>query len=830
MLKKVFRVVGIFFIILIVLVSVTAFFAYEYRDKLVYFFVQDANRNINAEIQVDKINLEFWETFPYFSLDFQNITVIETNTIEKKPFAKAERLYVYLSFKDLLERRYKIKKLFLKNADINFQVFKNGTDNFSIFKSSGDTASLIVFGLSDITLKNVRISYTDNVLQNQYDVLCINSKATFNLVGADWNIAVYGDLHSNAIKLNNLTFFKDKPATIQSAIVYSEKSKSYIIKPSELKVENALFNIGGKVLWNKDPYVDIDFSEKNSNFQTITSFLPTKLSKPLEKYRSKGDIYFVGKLKGLIKRGAKPLLKIYFGCKNASFFNPDFNEGITNANFTGSYHNGGGLDNNSSYFKLNNVTAQLKGELLKGDLEIINLLHPEISINLNTKFDAGYLHKIFPNKSLDNVSGNIALEIYFKGKIEELKQKNYNNCEAKGAAKIENLNLYLVDFQKNILNCDANINFNNQDLIIEKLKLIIDNSDMDLNGSIKNIFPYFFMKKEHLDLDIQLFSNELDANSLFGIKTKKINSKADKQTVSFPTNINFKISAQIEKLLYQKYNPSNMKAKIIMANNSINIEQCDFNMSGGKLKLKGSASQLKDSSFNIHIETNMEQVPIDSLFYKSNNFGQEFITHHHIKGNITAGITTDVKCDKYLNIKMPSVLSETKLSLKNGQLLDFKPMLKLSKFVDEEALSNIRFSELNNDILVHNETVFIPEMTIKSNITTMSVQGYHKFNNEFEYRIKLPLKNYKRKNTQDEEDAIEGSFLGTVYLYLVIKGTPDNFKVTYDKSAVKQKLKERWQTEKKEFTDLFKKDYEKKKQEKEKAVELNTNEYLDVEP
>jgi hypothetical protein len=826
MVTKLFKYLLYFFISIIILASSVAGLALLFKDSIIQIFVNEADKRLGTKVVVDKIDIEFFKTFPYFSLDFKNIRIAEAIKGSNKNFAEAENLYVSLSFIDLLERRYKIKKLYIRNGSFNFKIFKDGTDNFSIFKASEDTTSqLIVFDLSDIKIEKVGLKYEDVVAQNNYDVFFNSATARFHFNDDNWDISLKSDLVSNEIKLNNLSFFKNKPAIVESSIIYSQRTKAYKILPSEVAILNANFKLEGELSYGDRAYVDIKFSEHNSDFQTIISFLPNKIATSLTKYRSKGDVYFNGIIKGFFNRGNKPLLKVEFGCKNASFYHPDANAGITNASFTGEYNNGEGKDKTTSLFYLRNVKASLDKHLVEGNLNITNLDDPLVEFDLKTLLDAANLLRLFPNENIEKADGDLSIDIKFEAKTHDIKHKNYSKINSEGRITFNNLNLKVRTNPLELRGCTGAFDFTKSDLVAKEFYCSIGHSDFEFNGSLKNIIPYLLYKNEPLTISAFFHSDYLDLDELLksNQNVDQDKSKADYR-LSFSNQLAFDLDCDIKKLKFKRFRPKDIKGKISLHLGEFIANGCQMNIANGILKVDANVLQLRDSSFATTATFKVDKIEIDSIFYATENFGQTFITHHNLKGTLTSEVKTTFNFSKNLEINTSSLVANVDMLIKNGHLVNFAPMKSLSKFVNEEAMENIKFSELKNSFLISNRTIFIPEMVLKSSITTMNVMGTHTFDNRFEYHIKLPLKNYKKKHNEGEEEAIEGNIFKGFYLYLTIKGTPDNYKVSYDKSAVKEKIKERLDTEKKEFIDIFKKDYANKKQEKQKDLELSEEE------
>jgi hypothetical protein len=151
-------------------------------------------------------------------------------------------------------------------------------------------------------------------------------------------------------------------------------------------------------------------------------------------------------------------------------------------------------------------------------------------------------------------------------------------------------------------------------------------------------------------------------------------------------------------------------------------------------------------------------------------------------------------------------------------------MQTLSRYIDAKELAYLRFQELKNTLRIENETIFLPEMAIKSNVNTVSILGTQAFSGYMDYKLKVSLKNYKKKDPDAVFGAIKEEGTNTT-LFLNMKGKPGNIQVSYDTQAVKDKLKDSWKKEKEEFKNLFK---SKEPAEKSKAIEVKDDEYIEI--
>jgi hypothetical protein len=150
-------------------------------------------------------------------------------------------------------------------------------------------------------------------------------------------------------------------------------------------------------------------------------------------------------------------------------------------------------------------------------------------------------------------------------------------------------------------------------------------------------------------------------------------------------------------------------------------------------------------------------------------------------------------------------------------------MQKLNKYLDDDGLHKLRFADLKNDIHIENKTVYIPQMAVRSNVTTIQISGTHGFDQQIDYRLIAPLRS-RVNATPEAEESIEEQG-GQLKVYLKITGTTDDYRVQYDTEDVKKKIVSDLKKEVQELKDAFKTKGKKKK----KELELEKDDYFDWE-
>jgi hypothetical protein len=166
-----------------------------------------------------------------------------------------------------------------------------------------------------------------------------------------------------------------------------------------------------------------------------------------------------------------------------------------------------------------------------------------------------------------------------------------------------------------------------------------------------------------------------------------------------------------------------------------------------------------------------------------------------------------------LRLLTDKLIVESDVTINNGELINFEPLLGLSRFIAVEELKNIKFSTLHNNILIKDKQIIIPQMDVQSSAFNITGSGIHKFNNKYNYKIKVLLSEFlygkakKAKKENAEYGYIEDDGLGKTSLYLSIDGEGKNYKITYDSRKTIDVVKEGFTRQKSELKEIFKEEF-----------------------
>lgn len=224
--------------------------------------------------------------------------------------------------------------------------------------------------------------------------------------------------------------------------------------------------------------------------------------------------------------------------------------------------------------------------------------------------------------------------------------------------------------------------------------------------------------------------------------------------------------------------------------------------------LRGAYGMSQDARGNIsmNVDAHLANLDITQLFYSFNDFGQSQITHEHLKGTISGNSLFSAEFDSTFTIRKESILSENNVTVRNGELNGFSPILALSRFIDVDELQNIQFETLENNVLIKENQVIIPVMDIQTNALNLSASGTHGFNNHYDYRLKLKLSELlysKARGRKNSEFNIAADETDTRTLFLKVIHDEAGTRVEMDREQTAQKIRNDLKEEKNELKKIL---------------------------
>jgi len=807
--------------ILITLFVAALFLSWYFEDKIAHYAVGELNKQIRTPVKVEKIDFTLLRKFPDATIRLRNVYVSsvkedyeekEFNELNTDTLLFATDVFLQFNLIDLIKNNYIIKEVQINTGKLNLYTDLNGNDNYKFWNQpeTGKTSNFNV-KLNQVKISDLRFSET-------------NLAKKTNIIGVLEKLNLEGDLSSEKYILNftldgklqkyfsnNITYLSDKEVFIRSRMNVSDDQ--YKIIESNLQMEGLGFDIDGIITYDKVLNFDLTISGTNLNlekiFDNITIIYPSLAS---AKMKVKGDLAFNAKISGLLSSTEIPKIDSEFSLNNGLINTNLTKEKFENINLKGKFTNGKKHNAQSGNLKFEIISFRYGNSKLTGTFNIMNLSEPLVNYQLNTEL---YFEDIIPfikTGKIEYYSGKIIIDTKIWGTQEKLLNISKNdiiNWNYEGMVDLNEVKLRLTKNNLIINKINGNVKLSNY-LYLNNLSLVIAGNELDIKGRIDNFMEYVFTEKAKLWMDLNIYSPQLVMDSLIYSKNQN-EKKTDSALFMLPDNFYLKGKLWFDIFNYEKFSATNMLGDINYKPGSL-LFNTGFSSMGGSVIGDGLIEQQKDLNYAVKINSSMERINIENLFYYFNNFGQSYIQDKHLKGQLSGTINYHSIFNPYLTVKKETILAESDIKIANGELIEFEPMLGLSNFIEVEELKHIRFSTLENQIFIRNREVLIPQMDIYSSALNLSGSGIHGFDNQFNYKVSvelsdLLLKKSRNEELEFEEHIINDDGINKTKIFLTIEGNPDNYRINYDKKGAVGSLKEKLSDEKTELKSLLKEEF-----------------------
>jgi hypothetical protein len=233
--------------------------------------------------------------------------------------------------------------------------------------------------------------------------------------------------------------------------------------------------------------------------------------------------------------------------------------------------------------------------------------------------------------------------------------------------------------------------------------------------------------------------------------------------------VEFDLTVQLDRLMYQNMRGTNVKGKLLLTSNALQAQNVKMSLAGGDIGFSLILANLKRPVNSLSVTSTVRHADIKKFFYSFNNFKLTTIRHENLEGKIDMKATFRASVDDDFAIAMPSVYGDIDLSIKNGRLLNFEPLQNMSNFLFKRRdFSNVQFGEIRSHLTIRGTEIEIRKMEIESSVLRLFVEGRYSLKNNTDLEVQIPLSNLRKrdKNYKPENVGVDSRVGPSVFLHV----------------------------------------------------------------
>ncbi|MCB0736448.1 MAG: AsmA family protein [Bacteroidetes bacterium] len=794
------KIIGSFLYYLLVsviaLIGLGVIAAHIFTPQLQKQFLKALEPYINADFEVGYIEASLFENFPYASVELKQVTIGETLDSSNSNAYEVGSIYALFNFNDLLTGHWGIEKLVVNNALINMKTLPNGQTNFEFWPSDSTSAeeSQIAFDLDVIEVNNCQYTLDNQMNGFLFSSLIKTGTFSVHLVEGKTEIDVKASFDIKDLRSGDLVILKNKNLDSELGFTIQE-GDLYSITAGKLVVEGMKFQVDGTID-NSTEYVttDLDLVGTQTELKDLIGLSPGLLQGSLNDYKIEGGAFFSAKVRGPWLPTKSAGMLIGFGVRDGSIAQSSSGLAFTQINLEGSFSNGVGRTNSSTTLSLRNISARDGDNEIKGQFEMVNLDDPKLDFDLKAKLNLERIHQLFALPGIEKIQGLVDGDIAFKGLLRDLE-----NVETIGNSTISadvdvSKALFLLEDDKSAWNIDkGHLNFEKPYLMLNNVQGSKAKTDFIVDGYAKNLFA-FLAGKERLSLMLDVASNQVDLNDFLyeeEIHDSTQNLFVDAEVEHWPDFLLLSANLNVNSFVWDDILAKQVKGNISYSPSHLGFKNLELITMGGRMTIDGALNEVLPLGYDVVASIKTDSVDISTFFLDLDNFGQDYITNKHLKGQLAAHINCAFDTDANFEMVSRSLVADADVTLVGGELIGFLPMVKVGKFIKVGHFEHIVLDTLQNHLFIKNETIEIPQMDIHSNTIDMVISGNHTFENEMDYHMKVNVKKLfmnRHKLSPANFVKFENDNVGGMNVFLLVKGPGDDPEISYDLMAAGENM------------------------------------------
>lgn len=789
--SKTFRIFAISLVATIALIVVTSALLSLYYEKTVIRYLKKyLDEHLLTELSMKDIRFSVLKGFPNASVQISNVVILSGEDFHRYDFPgtfsdtllRAKTISFQFDLLKLIRRQYELKKIEVSQGRLNILFDRNSHHNLNIWKT-GES-----LGRQDYTvnLRAILLNTTQVRIisaRDQFQLAAYSQRTSFRGTYANKILSgeIRGNLRADSIVLRNRTLIRDVEWHLAAKTFYG--GDRFRIRQGRLQLNKIVASISGEYKTGKDASLDLMLGIQQFGLEELMSLLPAA-KKALPAHMSfSGDGKLTAVIRGSVSGKNNLFIQSGFDLSRCTAKNTDTREEISNINLRGSIS---GTRAENFQLRLEHVSGDLGKGGIKGSFSVNNLKTLQFRADLQANLDLEALKEFAALDNLESMTGFVLSDISVAGSLKQSADSSFRALDLlkKGTFVFKDAGIKMKSQLWDIRHITGKASWN-KTLRLDSLALQVNGTNLLVSGYLNNLAG-FLAKREPVQSSLDIRTDHFDLDKvLSNIPKRRSASSAPSFSLSQP---GFHLNARLraDNFTAGKFRATDISLRLSTARDSIYVHDFYLKFPDGSITGDALITAGRGHLISVTCNSRPSRINIQQLFTAFNNFTQTFIVDKNVKGSLNGSISFFAQWDSTFKYIPANMKAQADIEITNGELVQFEPMLRLSKYIDVEELRHIRFSTLKNAIFISNRLVTIPEMDIHSTAFNISVSGQHSFDNVFDYRMRVLLSEVlfnkaRQKRQEINEFMVEESSPDKTTIPLIIAGTPDNFNVRFDR-------------------------------------------------
>lgn len=473
---------------------------------------------------------------------------------------------------------------------------------------------------------------------------------------------------------------------------------------------------------------------------------------PIEGQEIKGTFTMGVKANGTYSEAKSSFPKVDATMKleNGFYKTADFPSAIDNMTLDAVMNNTNG-SLSETYLKLSAFHAEIDGEPLDVTGEVKDFEDITYDLAIKGSVDLAKLNKIYPLENTE-MAGKIVADMKTSGKMSLVDAEKYTELPTSGTMQITGLFYKDADLEQGMKIDNAEMSFNNKDLVITTCTGMLGKSDFTVSGAINNYLRYALLENEPLTGNMKFYSKKFDCNEWMTEEeeeektgTAPVEGGTTEEELSVyevPKGIDFVLDSKIDEVLFDNLDLKNMVGKVVIENQEVRFENCSFQTLGGTMTMAGSYNTKDISKPAFAFTLGIDKLDIATSFEKFNSIQMlapvakfaegVFNTKMELNGLLGQDMMPDLG-----TLSAKGILEVLNAKLSGCKIVD--AINNKTQLLGDGSMKEFGLSKFMTKFHLDEGKLHVDPFDVPVGKSKMNVSGYNRLDGQMDYDLKFSI-------------------------------------------------------------------------------------------
>ena len=755
-------------LVLLVILFTLVCIPYFFKDKIVELIKQQVNTQLLAKVNFNEdVSLSLLKDFPSMSLKIEDLSVVGANDFDGDTLFSSQSFSVSLDIMSVINgAEIIVKKISLDKPRIKALVLKDGKANWDITKIdssrsnavSDTVGSAFNLKLKSLELNDAYIYYNDEASHIVSELEHFNYTLSGDFSEKLFEMKNSLEITSLTVGMDGVNYLNKVRCSANASIDADLNLFLFTFKDNEFSLNDLHVAFAGKFAMPKeDMNIDITYSVKQNDFKNFLSLIPALYANDFQDLQAKGNLKFSGHVKGVYNEKQMPSFGLQIGIENGWFKYASLPVPFQNTELDLVIQNPDGIPDHT-VIELNKLHFEIEKDPFDAKLLVKTpVSDPYMEAMVKGLIDLNKISKLVPLEKT-SLSGMIRSDWNLKGSLSALEKGDYNNFTASGNLICEQIRYASPDYPKPFQLIMANFGLSPQSITLKEFDAKIDGNDMRMEGEISNYLAYYFEKgplKGRLNFNSTLFN----ANTFMSESTTDTNNvktdSAQMTVIEIPSNIEFTLHSNIDKLLYSNLEIQRFIGNIEIKEQQLNFQNIALQLLGSNMKMKGFYETKNPKKPSVDIDFSIVNLDIQQAFKTFNTVQKLAPAAEHVFGLFDANLKIQTQLRENMQPNLDVLYLAGNLAIPYAEIKEIKAINMLTDLIQKPEYKSISMNNTAIAFIVEKGRVNTKPFDIKLGKQNMKLSGSTGLDQTIDYvgNIDIPRKDLGASN-QAMSDAL----------------------------------------------------------------------------